>query len=147
MENSITNKVNTDNNLTATPSLDDIRLESVNADPEQGRYNAGIRIVGEELCRVSVSSGDAEANNILAEEICERFNNYRGAFDEGWWNCLVSFGNEILSKTTDTTSIQNVMKEAGVERAEIDNLLADSMYEDVICDRLKECLTEYAKTL
>lgn len=147
MENPITNKVNADNSQTTTPSLDDIRFESVNADPEQGRYNAGIRIIGEEVCRVSVSSGDAEANNILANEICERFNNYRSVFNEGWWNCLISFGNEILSRSNSTDVIKAVLDGAGIENGEIDTVLADSMNEDFICDKLKDFLTDYNKAL
>lgn len=139
--------ISKDSALVPSLIIDDIQLNPISAAPEHGRLNAALTINGVNGNPIAVNVGDANTSNRLAEEIAKRFNGYRGAFIEGWWNCLISFGNEILSHSSDTTIIKAVLDSAGVERGEIDNVFADSMNEDVICDKLKTFLTDYNKTL
>lgn len=63
-------------------------------------------------------------------------------FNDGWWNCFVSFANELCMWERDCDKvIQAVMRRAGVKVYEIDWAMED--FGEILEDRVKQELLYY----
>ena len=63
-------------------------------------------------------------------------------FDKGWWNCFISFANELCFWERDCDRvIQDVMCGAGVKVHEIDWVLSE--FGEIIDKRVKQELLHY----
>jgi hypothetical protein len=63
-------------------------------------------------------------------------------FDKGWWNCFISFANELCMWERDCDKvIQAVMCGAGVKAHEIDWVLNE--FDEILEDRVKQELLRY----
>lgn len=63
-------------------------------------------------------------------------------FNDGWWNCFISFANELCMWERDCDKvIQAVMRRAGVEVYEIDWVVED--FDEILEDRVKQELLNY----
>lgn len=63
-------------------------------------------------------------------------------FNDGWWNCFISFANELCMWERDCDKvIQAVMRGAGVKVHEIDWVLED--FDEIIETRVKQELLHY----
>jgi len=69
-------------------------------------------------------------------------------FNEGWWNCFMSFANELLLYRKGTSNedihIIAVLKEAGISKKEILNSLSSKNY---ISDCVRTFLENYVQGL
>lgn len=63
-------------------------------------------------------------------------------FDKGWWNCFISFANELCMWERDCDKvIQAVMRGAGVKVHEIDWVLSE--FGEIIENGVKQILLYY----
>ena len=63
-------------------------------------------------------------------------------FDKGWWNCFISFANELCMWERDCDKvIQAVMRGAGVKAHEIDWVLSE--FGEIIEHGVKQILLYY----
>lgn len=65
-------------------------------------------------------------------------------FNKGWWNCFMSFANELLLYRKDMSNndvhIISVLQEAGISKNEILTYLASNPYSN---DTVREWLEKY----
>jgi len=65
-------------------------------------------------------------------------------FDKGWWNCFLSYTDELAQIQRDFDVIANAqLKAAGVEKKEIEGILKT----EIMSDKTRELLTEYKDNL
>lgn len=63
-------------------------------------------------------------------------------FDDGWWNCFVSFANELcMNDRYCDTVLRDVLNGAGIEVYEIDWALED--FGEILADDVKQELLRY----
>ena len=61
-------------------------------------------------------------------------------FDKGWWNCFLSYTDELAQIQRDFDVTANAqLKAAGVEKKEIEGILKT----EIMSDKTRELLTEY----
>lgn len=65
-------------------------------------------------------------------------------FDKGWWNCFLSYTDELAQIQRDFDVTANAqLKAAGVEKKEIEGILKT----EIMSDKTRELLTEYKDNL
>ena len=63
-------------------------------------------------------------------------------FNKGWWNCFITFTNEI---NIDESAIINILKGAGVDYQEINTIIEEE--EDTLKQNIIEVLIKYQSKL